>query len=484
MQRSSSPLHSRKLVPPADSTNIPTRIAPQPEPINRRVRGEDDQEGNRALIPDTSSGSISSRSASGSSTKESETASSSNSEPAGSQQHNENQASSPTSRVPEIIGYINEHFGVDWPETGKPYRHVSRQDFDLFREILFLEHPQADKKLRCDYDPETEELTLFMPLRLHDEAAGRLADLILAKSSEVITPDATLVARKLPELKSGGCRVILDGGVEKYPDACILYPGYYYPSLVIEVAHSQDADELATSAEDYYHDSKHSIRTVLTLDIEYWARKKRYTMEDRRKKKEVELGSIDRQLAMGNLSGEQLEKKTKKKERLKEKLEKLESVRRRGAYNLYTENSAKTGLDSKFDYDDKVFFPTTDLNDFIELEIGWLFPREILPANDPDARRTIQILHSELSDILATAEAEQRKEDNLQRSCKTKDDSSRPLSGKARNVMEKKAREAKIERRGAIDRSVPRSPTDSSYSPSSDDSDTQKDLARAGASSA
>jgi len=330
MQRSSSPLHSRKLVPPADSPNIPTRIAPQPEPINRRVRGEDDQQGNRALIPDTSSGSISSRSASGSSTKESETASSSNSEPAGCQQPDEE-------RVSGIIDYITEHFGVDWPEIVEPYRHVSRQLFDLVRETLIVHHPQAYKRLRCTYDPEKEELTLSMPEPIHDMAALELANLILAKAKEAISLQPTLRGHDLTKLGVGCLEIELRGGRLKIPDYCIWHSDIYYPLLVIEVAHSQKPDELPLNADLYYHGSGRNIRTVLTLDIEYWEPERRDQINDELKKKEEELEQIHKELKRKPGKGMRQKSMHHKKQREKKKLEKkIESMRPRCAYNLYT----------------------------------------------------------------------------------------------------------------------------------------------------
>ena len=83
-----------------------------------------------------------------------------------------------------------------------------------------------------------------------------------------------------------------------------------------------------------------------------------------------------------------------------------EPQRRQCAYNLFTENSTQNGLDSKFD-DDKPFYPNSDPRDSINIKLGDIFPRRVLPETDPLTAETITLTMSEMRSLVKNAESQQ-----------------------------------------------------------------------------
>lgn len=167
-------------------------------------------------------------------------------------------------------------------------------------------------KLRYDYDPTAELLTLRMPegkphnftktgfekaiwerlkerLGLATREDGdsgdeehrrlRLQALRTIESSILSTTEAEL---KLPTDKN-----------TKFPDISFYYKGHVYPSLVVEVGHSQKGLALPLLAREYIEKTSGDIHTVVTVDIDHNKREQR-TRGRRRQRSQQEEGRITR----------------------------------------------------------------------------------------------------------------------------------------------------------------------------------------------
>jgi hypothetical protein len=468
MHRLPSPPSSFERAPPGRPRDTSTHLALRAS--DKGIRSGYGQENSKSLILDSSSESAASRSSSGSSSTG--FGSSSNhppatSEPAASQHLEATQpsshktgverTSSPSARASEVVEGIVQHAQSGWPVTTAPFRAVSLDAFHEICEILSHEHGWIWDKLRYNYDPEKAELDLHMPPDdIHDKAArntgGLFVTKIKAKISSTPALATSVLGRLLADVEDGSTHILLEGGGSRSPDNCVQHPQSPDVATVIEVAHSQKDKELPVIAEEYYRRSEHVVRCIFTMHIEYWNVQQRdekaEALEVARTKIETEL----EQLASTKDS-------RAKDKRMKQLEAEREPQRRRCTYNLYTENAAQTGLNSKFD-EDKEFYPVTDPNDSVDIPLGCLFPRDILPSDDPAAALSITILASELAKIIGDAEAKQLLLDEKRRlmGSRKKRTASTVLSGRHLKVLKEEEERAEKEEEGAVDRSKSLSP--------------------------
>lgn len=484
-----SPPSSFERAPPGRPRNTCTPLALRVS--DKGIRSGYRQQNSTNSVLDTSSESAASRSSSGSSSTGFGPSSyhpPATSEPAASQHLAATQPSShtasverissPSARASEVVKGIVKHAQSGWPVTTAPFRAVSLDAFHQVCEILSHEHGWIWDKLRYNYDPKKAELGLHMPDTVHDFPSSGFHDLIVIKIRDLVESLQVSTARDLSHLLvklfGGSPQIRLRGGAERYPDGCVRYPQTHPPTMTIETSHSQKDKMLPLIAEEYYHGSDHLIRCILTIHIEHWDAQQRYKKEDVRQaargNNKAELERLDKELE-GTLSRKQ---RKAKEERKKELEAESEPQRRQCNYNLYTENATQDGLESKFD-DDKPFYPAFDASDTIDIKLGDLFPRHILPASDPVAAYTISITMPEMFSILADAEAEQIALDTVARQIKAQDrmeaqeeetttesnnkrTASPILSRRAKKVLKEMEDEARIEEEGGEDQSESLSP--------------------------
>jgi hypothetical protein len=263
----------------------------------------------------------------------------------------------------------------------------------------------------------------------------------------------SVLGRLLAGVEDGSTHILLEGGGSRSPDSCVQHPQSPDVATVIEIAHSQKDKELPVIAEEYYRRSDHVVRCIFTMHIEYWNIQQR---DEKAEALEVARTKIEAEL-------EQLasRKDSKAKDKRMEQLEaERESQRRRCTYNLYTENVAQTGLNSKFD-EDMEFYPEPDPNDSIDIPLGCLFPRDILPSDDPAAALSITIFASELAKIMEDAESKQLLLDAKRRlmGSRKKRAASTVLSSRHLKVLKEAEEQAETEEEGAVDRSKSLTPT-------------------------
>ena len=107
-----------------------------------------------------------------------------------------------------------------------------------------------------------------MPSRVHELVAERVKVLIQSKLQDLshrsICNDST---RELigDIISSKSTRIRLDNGSIREPDEQFSVRGLHFPGLVVEIACSQRAHDLAVAADDYLVESEGNIRAVLGL---------------------------------------------------------------------------------------------------------------------------------------------------------------------------------------------------------------------------
>ncbi|KAF2249601.1 hypothetical protein BU26DRAFT_286557 [Trematosphaeria pertusa] len=280
---------------------------------------------------------------------------------------------------------------------------VTPDQYTRFRADLAARPYLADK-LRLDYDSEEGELVLRMPDPVHDNTAGGLQDALFAKVQALVTgaaddADADRLADLIRPLRKGftsDVKLDLEKGDKKSPDASFAYDGYPNPPFVIEIAHSQNGNDLPELAEGWIRKTQSWTKTVMVVDLEY--------------RNPVERASNP-------------------------------TLPRNACYNLYTyavvEEGGEEVATANTLGDDIKFSPAPSPADDASLIIPFshFLPHGVLNAGDPNP--TISVTHDELRAILNKAEETQAVRDG--RKCK-------PDGAKSPPPMPKKWRSTKRKR--------------------------------------
>ncbi|KAG9513146.1 hypothetical protein KCU85_g9856, partial [Aureobasidium melanogenum] len=134
-------------------------------------------------------------------------------------------------------------------------------------------------EVRHDYDPSRGHLIFRMPTRQHDVLAHKFVQLILTKITalaRILEQDYPAISRRLLQLQTmttSDIDLISDDDDlklgHKSPDASIGYEELGFPQAVFEVSYSQAHKKLAPLAWSYIMGTRHAVRCVVGLDLDY-----------------------------------------------------------------------------------------------------------------------------------------------------------------------------------------------------------------------
>ncbi|GKU11616.1 unnamed protein product [Fusarium langsethiae] len=145
--------------------------------------------------------------------------------------------------------------------------------FPLSKEDYTRLRPKLEATFRrFDYEPRHERIIFRMPSRIHDIFAQFIQDAIfnalseLGRNNEDVRPFTTKIVKAAT---SDIFTFDNDDPVAKQrsPDAQFIHVGAQQPSVVVEVAASQDAKQLSKLAKGYIHDTWGDIRAVLCFAL-------------------------------------------------------------------------------------------------------------------------------------------------------------------------------------------------------------------------
>ncbi|KAI1419244.1 hypothetical protein F5Y12DRAFT_778999 [Xylaria sp. FL1777] len=141
--------------------------------------------------------------------------------------------------------------------------------------------PYTQDKLRFDYDPRSELLSIRMPTPVHEIVANSIANDIYdnIKAFQESPDHAGRFASRIVNV--GSSRVFLredvaegqpgppTAALKREPDAQFQHQEAAYPGVVLEVSYSQDGKDLKKLAWDYIQYSNGDIKAVIGIDINY-----------------------------------------------------------------------------------------------------------------------------------------------------------------------------------------------------------------------
>lgn len=145
--------------------------------------------------------------------------------------------------------------------------------FPLSKEDYTRLRPKLEATFRrFDYEPRHERIIFRMPSRIHDIFAQFIQDAIfnalseLGRNNEDVRPFTTKIVKAAT---SDIFTYDNDDPVAKQrsPDAQFIHVGAQQPSVVVEVAASQDAKQLSKLAKGYIHDTWGDIKAVLCFAL-------------------------------------------------------------------------------------------------------------------------------------------------------------------------------------------------------------------------
>ncbi|EXK75780.1 hypothetical protein FOQG_19455 [Fusarium oxysporum f. sp. raphani 54005] len=148
--------------------------------------------------------------------------------------------------------------------------HLSKADFTRL-------HAKLEAHFRrFDYEPRHQRIIFRMPSRTHDHFAQFIYDDIFNAISEHARDSEQVRSFSANIKKAGTADIILYDSDDKSkdpvplkrsPDAQFLYVDTAFPSVVVEVAYSQDGKQLSKIAKQYIHYSDGNIKAVLCFDL-------------------------------------------------------------------------------------------------------------------------------------------------------------------------------------------------------------------------
>ncbi|KAF9762316.1 hypothetical protein IL306_003463 [Fusarium sp. DS 682] len=172
----------------------------------------------------------------------------------------------------EIIKDLEERltlvFDVETSEKGS--KRASRIKVILKTTDL---RPKFEETFRFDYEPRHERIIFRMPSRIHDIFAQFIQDAIfdavsdLGRNNEQVRPFTAKVVKAATSDIFTFDRDDDPVAKQRSPDAQLIHVDAQQPSVVIEVAASQDAKELSKLAKGYIHDTWGDIKAVLCFAL-------------------------------------------------------------------------------------------------------------------------------------------------------------------------------------------------------------------------
>ncbi|KAK0104985.1 hypothetical protein ONS95_004645 [Cadophora gregata] len=126
----------------------------------------------------------------------------------------------------------------------------------------------AEDKLRLDYFPSSKRLVLRMPGDRHEEFIARIVKEIQDQLEAIRGPSASF-ARQIESRASTTFKSSDPDYGRHDPDAQFKHLKAQFPSVIIEVSHSQKKRDLPHLADEYILGSDANIQVVVGIDIEY-----------------------------------------------------------------------------------------------------------------------------------------------------------------------------------------------------------------------
>ncbi|KDN70504.1 hypothetical protein CSUB01_07949 [Colletotrichum sublineola] len=138
-----------------------------------------------------------------------------------------------------------------------------------------------EDKVRLDYDPETELITIRMPAPVHDVFSTSVANDIYKQLQDIAALPGKDAAFAGQIINGGSSRILLEKTgegptafpIQRHPDAQFQHRKAAFPGVVLEVSYSQDGKNLKKLAWDYIQHSNGDIKAVIGLDINHDAKK-------------------------------------------------------------------------------------------------------------------------------------------------------------------------------------------------------------------
>lgn len=160
---------------------------------------------------------------------------------------------------------------------------LNQEEYDVLQNALDRDERLkgwVGDKLRFDYDSLRGEIVLRMPSQVHCVFARGLDGAIADRINHLREDGQQEIQGGQREINQVVAKIKVDSTSDirfpgngnrdrKSPDSSFSFEGYKYPTVVIEVANSQQKKELQRLAEFYINHSKGRIKTVITVDIEY-----------------------------------------------------------------------------------------------------------------------------------------------------------------------------------------------------------------------
>ncbi|KAJ4612612.1 hypothetical protein HRR86_008738 [Exophiala dermatitidis] len=143
---------------------------------------------------------------------------------------------------------------------------VDRREWNTVKELL-----QRDDKIHFDYFPSSEHLFLRLPTKIHElflrSLSGRISEHLRLLSRE--SGPAAEFAKDIRDVGSATIRARDPDYGSHDPDSSFQHLRSPLPTVIIEVAHSQNGRILRNLAEEYIFGNDLVIRVVVGVDIEY-----------------------------------------------------------------------------------------------------------------------------------------------------------------------------------------------------------------------
>ncbi|EKV12111.1 hypothetical protein PDIG_46470 [Penicillium digitatum PHI26] len=135
----------------------------------------------------------------------------------------------------------------------------------------------VEDKVRYDYDPCRDCLTIRMPSPVHDTFCARIVDEISRQLRQFQNNDGPLAdfAKQVEHFATSRILIPEDtkDGKHTYsrrePDASFGHRQALYPGVIVEVCYSQKSRRISHLADEYILNTDGSVNAVVALDIDY-----------------------------------------------------------------------------------------------------------------------------------------------------------------------------------------------------------------------
>ncbi|KAH0830069.1 hypothetical protein FOPE_10517 [Fonsecaea pedrosoi] len=156
--------------------------------------------------------------------------------------------------------HVKPHTWIRFPLSPAAYNQLTE----------FLDNDDTFRGLETFYSPFTQEFAMGAETRVHAAFAPAVVRDILNGLARLEHPPLDGFGGNVLNTASAKLALTVEGSTfEKCPDGSLLYLGARFPGVVMEVAHSQRAEDLPRLAEDYILGSGGRVRCVVGFKLPY-----------------------------------------------------------------------------------------------------------------------------------------------------------------------------------------------------------------------